>query len=126
MSNIRSNFQGNEAALFMRLHLLQAIVHYHQNRRPEALQLLKKAQGELQGLKVDEDKLLMLFELGFSTAEARLGLRATHGDVNLAANYITENRQSRVESRRKAKAERILQKYVIFIFFIYCLYIFLY
>lgn len=43
-------------------------------------------------------------------AEARLGLRATHGDVNLAANYINENREKRAESRKKALAEKILQK----------------
>lgn len=101
---------GNEAALFMRLHLLQAIVFYHQNQRNEALQLLHKAQMELRDLKVDEPKILMLVELGYSPAEARLGLRATHGDVNSAANYINENRRIRVETRRKAKADRILQK----------------
>lgn len=44
-------------------------------------------------------------------AEARLGLRATGGDVNMAANYIDENRQKRYESRKKAKAEKILEKY---------------
>lgn len=47
---------------------------------------------------------------GYSPAEARLGLRATHGDVNLAANYINEQREKRTESRKKAIAETILQR----------------
>ncbi|KAF2899522.1 hypothetical protein ILUMI_06657 [Ignelater luminosus] len=100
---------GNEAALFLRLHLLQGIVLFHQNKRQEALRLFQKVELELQQLKVDENKVSSLVELGYSTAEARLGLRATHGDVNLAANYINENREKRAESRKKALAEKILQ-----------------
>ncbi|XP_063904141.1 NEDD8 ultimate buster 1-like [Zophobas morio] len=101
---------GNEAALLMRLHLLQAIVLYHKNKRNEALQLLKKAKDELSVLKVDDNSITVLVELGYSMAEARLGLRATGGDVNKAANYIDENRNSRVQARQKAKAEEILQR----------------
>lgn len=48
----------------MRLHLLQAVVLYHQNKRTEALVLLKKAENELASLKVDNNSLLMLIELG--------------------------------------------------------------
>lgn len=55
---------GNEAALFMRLHLLQAIVKYHQNNRNEALRLFLQAEEELKSLKVDENSLLTLVELG--------------------------------------------------------------
>lgn len=95
----------------MRLHLLQAIVLYHQNKRTEAFELFKKAETELLKLKVDDVSLLTLVELGFSPAEARLGLRATNGDVNLAANYITENRKSRSEKRRRAMADKILERY---------------
>ncbi|XP_022906282.2 NEDD8 ultimate buster 1-like [Onthophagus taurus] len=101
---------GNEAALLMRLHLMQAIVLYHQNKRTEAKQLLIRVEGELNKLKVDENSLLMLVELGYSIAESRLGLRATQGDVNMAANHINEIRTKRMESRNKAMAERILQR----------------
>ncbi|XP_056638844.1 NEDD8 ultimate buster 1-like isoform X1 [Diorhabda sublineata] len=101
---------GNEEALFMRLHLLQAIVFYHQNKRLEALNLLRKAEQELESLKVDEQSLVTLVELGYTTTEATLGLRATRGDVNRAANYINENREKREEARKKAKAEAILEK----------------
>ncbi|RZC43159.1 NEDD8 ultimate buster 1-like [Asbolus verrucosus] len=101
---------GNEAALLMRLHLLQAIALYHKNKRVEALQLFKKAQQELTLLKVNENSVMMLVELGYSMAEARLGLRANNGDVNRAANYIDENRNRRLQTRKKAMAETILQK----------------
>jgi hypothetical protein len=101
---------GNEAALLMRLHLLQAIVLYHRNKRVEALQLFRTVQEELSALKVDDNSVAMLVELGYSMAEARLGLRANGGDVNKAANYIDENRNKRLQVRKRAMAEEILQK----------------
>lgn len=48
----------------MRLHILQAIVLYHQNKRKESLQLLKKAQEELHTLKVDKNSITLLVQLG--------------------------------------------------------------
>lgn len=48
--------------------------------------------------------------VGYSPAEARLGLRATNGEINSAANYINENRKLRQESRQKGVAERIFKK----------------
>ena len=113
----------------MRLHLLQSIVLYHQHRRQEARALLLKTKVELQSLKIDEVSLVSLIELGelqqftqcrcsigflltagFTSVEATMGLRATHGDVNKAAEFITENRKQREEARRKAAAERIFQR----------------
>lgn len=94
----------------MRLHLLQAIVMYHQNRREEALHLLQRAEDELKVLKVDDGKLMALVELGFSIAEARLGLRATFGNVDAAAEYINEQREKRTNSRKKNLEEFLLNK----------------
>ncbi|XP_076255328.1 NEDD8 ultimate buster 1-like [Rhynchophorus ferrugineus] len=101
---------GNEDCLLARLHLLQAVLLYHQNKRSESLSLLKTVQTELLKLKVNENSILALVELGYSETEAKIGLRAVGGDVNLAANYINENRQKRYESRKKAIAEEILNK----------------
>ncbi|XP_066154361.1 NEDD8 ultimate buster 1-like [Euwallacea fornicatus] len=101
---------GNEACLFTRLHLLQAIVLYHENHRVESLNLLRKVEEELETLHVDEQSLISLVEQGYSVAEARLGLRATSGDVNAAANYIHETRQTRLESRKKNLAQELLEK----------------
>ncbi|WAR09794.1 NUB1-like protein [Mya arenaria] len=67
---------GEELALFMKLHLLQGIVAYHQDRMSEAAQLLGRAESELQRLTIDEDKLNAVMTMGFSEGEARLGLRA--------------------------------------------------
>lgn len=50
----------------MRLHLLQGIILYHQNNREGALEMLRKAEEEIKVLKVDEDSLMMLVELGMS------------------------------------------------------------
>lgn len=55
---------GNEAALFMRLHLLQGIILYHQNNREAAIEMLRKAEEEMKILKVNENSLMMLVELG--------------------------------------------------------------
>ncbi|XP_028146544.1 NEDD8 ultimate buster 1 [Diabrotica virgifera virgifera] len=101
---------GNEEALMMRLHLLQAIVLYHQNKRAEALLLLRKVEEEINSLKVDGDSVVTLIELGYTSKEATLGLRAARGNVNEAANYINENREKRAEGRKKAEAEAILEK----------------
>ena len=48
----------------MRLHLLQAIVLFHQNKRQEAAGLFERADQELSGLKVDDQSLGTLMELG--------------------------------------------------------------
>lgn len=48
---------------------MQAIVLYHQNKRDESLQLLKKAEAELSELKVDDGSLMMLIELGMFTID---------------------------------------------------------
>ncbi|KAH1021119.1 hypothetical protein HUJ04_010676 [Dendroctonus ponderosae] len=103
---------SNEQCLFTRLHLLQAVLLYHQNRRSESLTLFKQVEKELRDLTVNEESIAMLLEIGFSAAEARLGLRATKGNVNEAADYISENRRKRYEARKKALAEEIYEKCV--------------
>lgn len=96
---------GNEAALFMRLHLLQAIVLFHQNKRQEAAKLFERADQELAALKVDDHSLSTLMELGYKAVEARLGLRATHGDLNAAVEYINKRRKDRAEAKLRELEE---------------------
>ena len=42
----------------MKLHLLQGIVAFHQQRIEDAVQLLAQAETELQRLRVDENSLV--------------------------------------------------------------------
>ncbi|XP_066999509.1 NEDD8 ultimate buster 1 isoform X2 [Anabrus simplex] len=101
---------GNEEALFMRLHLLQAIVLFHQNKRKAAAELLDRAERELHKLKVDDSSLGTLMELGYTASEARLSLRATHGDVNAAVELINRRNKERQEARKREEAERKLNR----------------
>lgn len=57
-------FLGNEEALVMRLHLLQAVLLYHQNRRNEALRMFQVTENELNSLKIEENSIVHLLELG--------------------------------------------------------------
>lgn len=72
LMNIKGS-TGNEGCLLVRLHLLQAVVLYHQNRRAESLALMQQVEQELRNLKVDEQSVFALQELGYSSAEARVG-----------------------------------------------------
>lgn len=55
---------GNERALIMRLHLLQAVILFHQNRRYEAREFFTLAASELAKLKIDNDDVLLLVQMG--------------------------------------------------------------
>lgn len=54
----------NEKALIMRLHLLQAILHFHQNQQVDALRLLSQAQLEFEQLQISESSVTALVEMG--------------------------------------------------------------
>ncbi|PSN45549.1 hypothetical protein C0J52_05786 [Blattella germanica] len=110
---------GNEAVLFMRLHLLQAIVLFHQNKRQEAAKLLERARNELAVLKVDDHSLSTIMELGverrrlgrcadgkqwvepgfvklltsmgYSSDAARAALQQSNNNVSLSVQIIQEH-----------------------------------
>lgn len=54
----------SERALIMRLHLLQAILYFHQNQRSQACRLLSTTELEWQQLQVSESLLTTLIEMG--------------------------------------------------------------
>lgn len=101
---------GNEKSLIMRLHLLQAVVLFHQNRRYEAENLIRLAEIELNALKIDDNSLSALIEMGYGTSESRIALRASNGDILNAANYIMENREKKAIARKQGKDERNLDR----------------
>lgn len=103
------NLKGDscpERALIMRLHLLQGVLLFHQNRRNEAYEKLLLAESELRNLKVDESTLEQLVEMGFDVTEARIGLRACKGDLTEAINFIQNRKTKLNEARKKSAKER--------------------
>lgn len=48
----------------MRLHLLQAVIFYHQNKLHQARETLREAERELNNLKVDDNSLSHIMEIG--------------------------------------------------------------
>ncbi|XP_022208665.1 NEDD8 ultimate buster 1 [Drosophila obscura] len=99
-----------ERALFMRLRLLQGIVLFHQNRRDEAFEKFEAASTLLKELKVDEDKLLLLMEMGFDVGEARLALRScssgSGGNIDQAVQFIQERKKKLNDARKESTLER--------------------
>lgn len=93
----------------MRLHLLQAVLMFHQNRRPEARLLLSKAESEMAALKVSQASIDMLVEMGYTASESRLGLRACGGDIDQAITHIIEKRESRRLARDRNREENLLK-----------------
>lgn len=96
----------NERAIFVRLHLLQAILMFHENKRKEAYQKICQAESELRSLKIDETQLQSLMEMGYETTESRIALRSCQNDVTQAIQFIIDRRSKRKTAREKSKKER--------------------
>ncbi|KAI8118924.1 NEDD8 ultimate buster 1 [Lucilia cuprina] len=99
-----------EKALIMRLHLLQGVVLFHQNRRNEAYEKFAIAETELGSLKIDDSLVAALVEMGYEPFEARLALRSCSGNVEQAINFIYERKDKLKESRKNSKKERQIHK----------------
>lgn len=100
---------NKEAALFCRLHMLQGIVAFHQEHYPQARQYLEKAAALISRLKLDDSKLAQVMALGFSESVARLALRATGGDVDLAVQHIITQQDKKKAQHEKELEERKLK-----------------
>lgn len=101
---------GNEGVLFLRLHLLQGVVAFHQGKTLEATRLLQQAKGELDKLSINDNDLSQLLSLGYSVSDARLGLRAHSGDLNGACQYLQRREEERQERERKEEEEKELNR----------------
>ncbi|KAH8249913.1 hypothetical protein KR026_001480 [Drosophila bipectinata] len=100
-----------ERALIMRLHLLQGVLLFHQNRRDEAYEKLEEASRALEELKVNDDQLSALLEMGFEESDARLALRSTAGNVDRAVEFIQERKEKlKAERRNSAPARKVNQQ----------------
>lgn len=54
----------NERALIMRLHLLQAVLHFHQNMRSKACDLFDSVELEWQRLQISDESVRMMVDMG--------------------------------------------------------------
>lgn len=63
-SYIPFSLSGNEAVLFLRLHLLQGVVAFHQGKTLESIKLLNQAKEEIQKLTINDGDLTQLIGLG--------------------------------------------------------------
>lgn len=98
-----------ERCLLMRLHLMQAIVLYHQDNVSEAARAkFATVELELAALRVDDQKVIALVEMGFSDTEARIGLRESGGDPDGAVAHIYAKRQAKKEARATGAKERVI------------------
>ncbi|XP_070495541.1 NEDD8 ultimate buster 1-like [Chironomus tepperi] len=105
------NSDMSERCLIVRLKLLKAVLNFHQNRRSEASVYLSMAEQEISELKIDDEKVLMLVEMGYSRSEAIVGLRNTcNMSIDAAINSILDKRQKVEKARSKGKKERYLGK----------------
>lgn len=121
---------ANERALIMRMHLLQAILNFHQNQRNAAYELLSTADLEWQQLQVNEPLVESLIEMGnfiylffiinsvgiffifilnfsgFTKTEARTGLRACANNISEAISFVHGRRQQLENARKLSRAQR--------------------
>jgi len=94
---------GREVPLFVRLYLLQGVVHYYKGNYIASNELLNKALGYANTIKVDEEQVTELMALGCSASESRLALRACGGNVASASRYAFRRQEEKQEIRKREK-----------------------
>lgn len=73
---------GNEAVLFLRLHLLQGAVAFHQGKTLESTKLLNQANEELQKLAIKDGDLTQLISLGNNVNKHSMKIVFTYNITN--------------------------------------------
>ncbi|MGH0159175.1 UNVERIFIED_CONTAM: hypothetical protein FKN15_036344 [Acipenser sinensis] len=71
-----------------------------------AAEKVMKVEGLYRQLCVDPHQMTQLLALGYTEQEARLGLRACRGNLNEAANHISQRREEKAEMKRKEREKR--------------------
>lgn len=97
---------GSEDVLFLRMYLLQSLLFFLAGEESQAGRKLLQAEDLSRRLDTDPDLMTQLLSLGFTEREARLGLRACHGNVNDAASYISNRKQEREEMKKRERGKR--------------------
>lgn len=101
---------GKEQALLMRLHLLQGVLAFHQAKNQLCRQKLQLAESELSTLQVDENSMTQVMAMGFTAMEARLGLRASGGNIDMALSHIMQQKEEKKKRLETEKAENEMKR----------------
>ncbi|XP_055529125.1 NEDD8 ultimate buster 1-like [Wyeomyia smithii] len=107
---IKGTQQCSEKALLLRLHLLKAVLYFHQNKRSDAETMFRVVESELQTLKINDECLTTLLNCGFEITESRIALRACSNNVEPAIEFINNRRQMVEANEKKSKREKNLYK----------------
>ncbi|EDS44893.1 conserved hypothetical protein [Culex quinquefasciatus] len=107
---IKGTQQCSEKALLLRLHLLKAVLFFHQNKREEAEIMFQVVETELQSLRVDDGALSTLLDCGFELTESRIALRACSNNLETAIEFINSRRETVTANEKKSKRERDIYK----------------
>ncbi|KAF4087874.1 hypothetical protein AMELA_G00076350 [Ameiurus melas] len=108
LQNIKGN-TGGEEVLFLRLYLLQSLLAYlesknqNQAAKNQAAKKLKQGEELYRQLCLDPEKMTQLLNKGFTEKDARLGLRACRGNVEMAVMHITRRIEERAELKKKER-----------------------
>ena len=102
----------NEKCLIARLHLMQGILFFHQNRRAESSAMMDMAEREMAALKVDPKNVNLLIEMGYSHSEAVTGLRSAFNSMDRAVNFILERRQEFTKARKEGNNEKVMKDFL--------------
>jgi uncharacterized ubiquitin-like protein YukD len=97
-----------ERAVYVRLHLLQAIVAFHLGFVADAKTLLEQASLEEKQLRIRDEDVNALVSMGYDTKISRRAIRAAGGDLNGAINYAIEQQRKyeALASRESAEQAR--------------------
>ena len=100
---------GEEAVLFVRMNLLQAVVQYHSGHIGKARELFRKVESQMKKVIVPEDALDEVIAAGYTKIEARLALRATEGDITAAIRHAQQMREKK-QLVAKEEKERLRKR----------------
>ncbi|XP_043702270.1 NEDD8 ultimate buster 1 [Telopea speciosissima] len=98
-SRVRLLQQGYhpEIALYLRLELLEGVVAYHSNQFEKSRKALTSAQAKYLQLQVPDEALSLLMSMGYKEREVKRALRMTSQDVQLAVDFIDEERRKKAQ-----------------------------
>ncbi|CAG0912374.1 unnamed protein product [Notodromas monacha] len=111
-SSLKTN-TGAEKANMLRLRLMQGILEYHRGNIALSRTLLRKVKEDLTLLKVSDENVSRLVDLGYSAFEARVALRECLNNVSSAVEHIETKRKKKremMEQREKAKKRRAQER----------------